>query len=106
MTRRALVELAFDHELLERGEHVVVGVSGGADSMVLLELLAALRASWELQLSAVHVNYGLRGQDSLLDEQLVHRRCRQLDIQLTLHRATELQANDSNLEDRARLIRH
>lgn len=106
MTRRAPVELAVQLELLERGEHVVVGVSGGADSMVLLELLSAARATHELQVSAVHVNYGLRGEDSRLDQQLVVRRCQELGIFLTLHRATELTPSDSNLEDRARTIRH
>lgn len=106
MTRRARVELVFQLELLERGEHVVVGVSGGADSMVLLELLAAARTTHELTVSAVHVNYGLRGEASQLDEQLVVRRCHELDVFLMLHRATELGPNDSNLEDRARTIRH
>lgn len=111
MTRRARVELAFQLDLLERGEHVVVGVSGGADSMVLLELLAAARSTHELTVSAVHVNYGLRGEASQLDEQLVRRRCKELDVFLTLHRATELadEAVDgtvANLEDRARTVRH
>jgi tRNA(Ile)-lysidine synthase len=54
----------------------------------------------------VHVNYGMRGDESRLDERLVVRRCRELDVYLVLHRATELSADDANLEDRARTIRH
>ena len=90
----------------ERGESVIVGVSGGADSMVLLELMARLREPLELSVQAVHVNYGLRGEASRLDEYLVRRRCRALDIFLTVHRATELSPEAANLEERAREIRH
>ncbi|MFO0702794.1 MAG: tRNA lysidine(34) synthetase TilS [Candidatus Andersenbacteria bacterium] len=74
--------------------------------MVLLELLAEMRTTHELQLSAVHVNYGLRGEASQLDERLVAQRCKDLAVFLTLHRASELHPDDANLEDRARTIRH
>ncbi len=101
-----LVEQQFESELFEKGESVVVGVSGGADSMVLLELLSALARSMDLSLRAVHVNYGLRGEASQLDEYTVRRRCHELNIFLMVHRATELTAESANLEERAREIRH
>lgn len=104
--RFPVVEEQFDSELFEKGETVVVGVSGGADSMVLLELLATLARTMELTIRAVHVNYGLRGEASRLDEYLVRRRCHELNIFLTVHRATEITAESSNLEERAREIRH
>jgi tRNA(Ile)-lysidine synthase len=103
---RSRLEWQFASELFERGETVLVGVSGGADSMVLLELLAQLRGPLELTLHAIHVNYQLRGIESLRDELLVRRRCRALDIFLTIERVPGLYIDDSNLEERARDIRH
>ncbi|WP_397547420.1 tRNA lysidine(34) synthetase TilS [Rhodothermus marinus] len=58
--------------LLQPGQRVVVGVSGGVDSMVLLEVLRRLG----YRPVVVHVNYRLRGADSDADEALVRRFCR------------------------------
>ncbi|MDP2587704.1 MAG: ATP-binding protein, partial [bacterium] len=65
------VQKRFNKSLFARGDTIVVAVSGGADSMVLLELVAALSGERELTVHAAHVNYGLRGEDSFKDEQLV-----------------------------------
>ena len=40
-----------------RGKRVAIALSGGVDSVVLLDLLHELRTSRELSLSAIHVNY-------------------------------------------------
>lgn len=47
--------------LLAPGDSVVVGVSGGADSLCLLHVLAALAPEWALRLHVAHLNHGLRG---------------------------------------------
>ena len=57
---------------------LLVGVSGGADSMVLMEVLHRL----EYPLVVVHVNYGLRGAAAGRDEELVRRRCQELSVGL------------------------
>jgi tRNA(Ile)-lysidine synthase len=56
------------HDLLGRGERILVAVSGGPDSTALLAVLAALRARWRLDLVAGHVNHGLRGAEAEGDE--------------------------------------
>ncbi len=48
------------HRLLVPGDAVVVGVSGGPDSVALLHVLVLLRAELSLQLTACHVHHGLR----------------------------------------------
>lgn len=53
--------------LLKPGNTVIVGVSGGADSCALLDLLAHL-SGISLSLVAAHLNHGLRGADSDADE--------------------------------------
>src|SRR5262249_62401544 len=46
--------------LLQPGDHVLVGVSGGPDSVALLHALMLLRSEYALQLTVCHVHHGLR----------------------------------------------
>jgi tRNA(Ile)-lysidine synthase len=46
--------------MLAGGEHVLIAVSGGADSTALLSLLTLLAPEWRLRLSVLHVDHGLR----------------------------------------------
>jgi tRNA(Ile)-lysidine synthase len=105
INRQDPLEAEFITDAFEAGEVVLIGVSGGADSMVLLELLARARRQLDINVQALHVNYGLRGRASLLDERLVQRRCKALGIFLTIERTRELALGASNLEERAREIR-
>jgi tRNA(Ile)-lysidine synthase len=59
------------HKLIHAGDRVGVAVSGGADSTALLRLLLELRAELGIVLSMVHLNHGLRGQESDDDEKFV-----------------------------------
>ncbi len=83
----------------------MVAVSGGPDSVALLSILHHLRPSWELALSAVHCNYGLRGAESDGDQQFVEALCQGLGVPLhvrqvefhTGRRKTSLQAEARDL---------
>lgn len=70
------------YAMLSQGEHVVVGLSGGADSVCLLHLLCGLRESLSLQITAVHVNHGIRGEEAARDEQFCKAFCAQLQVPL------------------------
>jgi tRNA(Ile)-lysidine synthase len=59
------------YEMFAQGDRVAVGVSGGADSVCLLEVLGELAAEWNLRLSVVHVNHHLRGAESDGDAEFV-----------------------------------
>jgi tRNA(Ile)-lysidine synthase len=72
--------------LFEQGQHVLVAVSGGPDSVALLSLLHQLASSWGLALTAAHFNYGLRGRESDGDEAFVVSLCRGLDVPLHTQR--------------------
>ncbi len=70
-----------------RDARVLVGVSGGMDSVVLLHALVQARsASDSLQLGAAHVNYGLRGDDADADEALVRDLCERWNVPLAVRR--------------------
>lgn len=60
-----------EHDLLDAGQRVVVGMSGGVDSMVLADVLRRLG----YRVVAAHVNYGLRGAESDADEDTVRTWC-------------------------------
>lgn len=74
-------------ELVCGGERVTVAVSGGADSMALLEVLLRLRECLHITVSAAHFNHGLRGEEAARDEAFVRSRCAQYGISLTVERA-------------------
>jgi len=59
--------------LWEENSKIIVGVSGGADSVCLLDVLAKLAVKYNLKLRITHVNYGLRGKDSDRDEKFVRK---------------------------------
>lgn len=71
--------LKLNQSLIESKDHLVIGVSGGIDSMVLLDSLRHLQSSLELKLSVVHMNYHQR-TDSTEDEALVKTYCETYDI--------------------------
>ena len=59
--------------LLEKGDRVIVGVSAGVDSMVLLHLLNAFRQEFDLFLIVAHIHHGLRPVESEREAELVQK---------------------------------
>ena len=64
------------------GETVICAVSGGADSMALLWAMYLLKDKLGISLQAAHFNHGLRGEESLRDEQFVRAFCNGYGISL------------------------
>jgi tRNA(Ile)-lysidine synthase len=64
-------EFCRKNALLAEKEKIVVGVSGGADSLALLHLLNRLRNEFDLTLIIAHLNHGLRGPEAIADEAFV-----------------------------------
>lgn len=71
---------AMQNAMLEQGNGIVAGVSGGADSMCLLYILHALGKTYGLRLVAVHVHHGIRGARADADEAFVRGECARLGI--------------------------
>jgi tRNA(Ile)-lysidine synthase len=76
-----VIDAIEENEMLQDGDKVVVGVSGGPDSMCLLHVLLKLRDRFSLGLIAAHVNHGLRGKDADDDAQYVEEYCRTNDVE-------------------------
>lgn len=68
--------------MLSTDDTVIVGLSGGADSVCLLRLLLSVKEKYNLSLVAVHVNHGIRGFDADQDEEFVRQLCSAYNVKL------------------------
>ncbi len=103
--RRAIAK----HDLLERDSTVIVGVSGGADSVCLLHALVALAPEYDLRLHVAHLDHQLRGDAARADADFVHDLAREWNLPCTIEsRDVAAFARDHKLsiEEAARQVRY
>ncbi|MCL2618699.1 MAG: tRNA lysidine(34) synthetase TilS [Defluviitaleaceae bacterium] len=81
-------DLIFDtitrHGMFSRGDNVVLGLSGGADSMCLLHVLTRLRHDLDLRLVCAHIHHGIR-EASGQEETFVRARCEAAGVPLCVY---------------------
>ena len=70
------------YDMLRKGDHILVGVSGGADSIALLAVLNRLSPLYGIALTAAHFNHRMRAAESDADEAFVRALCKSLGIAL------------------------
>ena len=108
LEKRALAAIQARH-MLEAGDGVVLGLSGGADSVALLHVLLALRSMFGLRLFAVHVHHGLRGADADVDEAFCRALCMRCGVAYDCVRvdaAAFAQENGLTVEEAGRILRY
>lgn len=81
------------------GSRVGVAVSGGADSVVLVHIFHRLASELQIQLSVLHVNHHLRGEESDADEQFVRKLAGSLNVNILVKDA---RVEHGNIEQAAR----
>ena len=74
-----------DNSLLSPGTKVIVGVSGGADSVCLLRILLELKEVLALDVRCVHIEHGIRGEESRRDMDFVKCLCQELNVPLKIY---------------------
>ena len=62
--------------MAEKGESVIVGVSGGADSVCLYKILLELKNYFDIDIIAVHIHHGIRGEEADRDMNFVENMCK------------------------------
>lgn len=71
--------------MVSPGDKVLVGVSGGADSVCLLLVLSEIRKDMNFAVEVVHVEHGIRGEESLRDARYVEDLCKCLQVPYQVH---------------------
>jgi tRNA(Ile)-lysidine synthase len=98
--------------LLEQGDHVLIAVSGGADSVALLRALVLLSPEYKLKLTTAHLNHGLRGIEADEEERFVRSLCAGIGMEclcktvdiLALKRGKGQSTEESGREERYRFL--
>jgi tRNA(Ile)-lysidine synthase len=70
------------NDLIQKGDKIIVSLSGGPDSVFLLYLLKKYQKRFSITLSAFHLNHLLRAKDAALDEEFCQSLCASLNIPL------------------------
>ena len=96
------------HHMLAAGDHVLCGLSGGADSVCLLYLLLAMKKHIPITITAVHVNHRLR-EEADADETFAKELCSKLELPFYREEADVkalAKAEGMTLEEAGRMARY
>ncbi|MDN5307530.1 MAG: tRNA(Ile)-lysidine synthase, partial [Eubacteriaceae bacterium] len=98
-----------ENDLITAGDHVLIGVSGGADSLALLHFLDHFKKTLKIKVGVAHLNHCLRGDAADNDEALVRDYCQARKIPFfSGHRNVKDMASDQkiSLEEAGRQARY
>ena len=94
--------------MIENKDKIVAGISGGADSVCLLFVLLKLRSVMDIEVIAVHVNHGIRGEAAKEDEEFTVKLCKDNNVKCVVyHENVELIAKKrkQSVEEAGRIVR-
>src|ERR1700693_491764 len=92
------------YQMLRPSSRVGIAVSGSADSVFLLHALRKLAPHWDLKLSVIHIEHGMRGSASMEDAGFVKDLAQSFGLAFHIHSAN-VPAIDDNQEQAARRVR-
>jgi tRNA(Ile)-lysidine synthase len=82
----AVLKTIKENNMFDKGDRVIVAVSGGPDSITLLHILYKLREELSISIFVAHINHCLRGEESDKDEEYVKKFCENLNIEFSSKR--------------------
>lgn len=78
---KKVLDFVNKNKILEHGDSVILGVSGGADSVCMLHLLNSIKEDLGIELTVVHVNHGIRGIEAEQDAEFVEHISKELGVE-------------------------
>lgn len=107
MLRNKIVDTIKKFHLLSYGDKVLVGVSGGPDSLTLLYVLNELSVKLGIKIIVAHLNHGVRGKSADLDEKFVRNCVRELGVDFFSKKINNSKTKSKHLsEDSLRKLRY
>lgn len=107
--REKVINTIEKYNMIERGDRIIVGFSGGPDSVSLLHVLNSIKELYDIKLYAVHINHMIRGDEALRDEEYAKSFAKSLGIPFYIKREGVLEFADKNKmssEEAGRFIRY
>jgi len=98
-----------ENKLIQKGDRIIIGLSGGPDSVFLTHLLKKWQSKYRLKILLVHVNHGLREKESLKDQVFVENLAKKFNLPLIVRRikVKDYQKKEKlSLEEAARNLRY
>ena len=84
--RKKVLSYIKDNNLIKSGDKILVALSGGPDSVCLLNILFELKEELNIDIAAAHLNHLLRGEDAFKDEEYVINICNKMGIKCFVKR--------------------
>lgn len=78
--KQKIIQTIKKYNLINSGDKIVLGVSGGPDSIAMLDILNQLKDEMNFEIYVVHVNHNIRGKDADEDEEYVKKYCEKYNI--------------------------
>lgn len=108
-SEKNVLSFILKNKMICKGEKITVALSGGADSVCLLLMLASMRKKIDFQFNAVHINHHLRAEESMRDENFCRELCKEKKIHLDVFDVNVLEREEKfseSCEEAARNLRY
>ena len=105
----SIVKDFFDTGIIKDGDILIVALSGGMDSMCLMDAFYKLQSEINYKLMAIHINHGIRGAEADRDLLFVEEYCKSMDVNLIEEKVDAIKfSKNKNLtiEEAARILRY
>lgn len=109
LERNNILDFITEYNMLLEDDRVIVGVSGGPDSVCLLLLLSEIQKLYNLTIQVVHINHMIRGEAADADERFVKALCSDLSIDCVSYSIdipSLAKISGRSLEEEARIARY
>lgn len=104
-----VIEFVSHYKLINESDRLLISFSGGPDSVFVLHFLYKFRRKYNIELTAVHFNHGLRGKESDADEKFSNEFCEKYNIPIVTRKIDVKEFSNKNkmsVEEAARVLRY